>query len=85
MARQLALPIRCDQTKSVPSLRAPDFGEPVFFKDNVVNTPLLQKIAGGETCLSAANHDDGEVLLRRRGADRFHDGLNVSAHEPDGG
>ena len=80
MAGELALPVRRDQTKGVPSFRAPGFCESVLFKDNVVNSPLLQQVAGGEAGLSAADHNDGEVRLRRCGNLRFHDSLIIRTH-----
>ncbi len=83
MARELALPIRRDQTKGVPSLRAPGFCESVLFEDDVVDSPLLQEVAGRESRLSAADHDDGEMLLRRRGNGRFHNSLMVRTRGGD--
>ena len=56
MARELALPVRRNETKGVPSFRAPGFCESVLFKDNVVDSPFLQSVAGREPGLSAADY-----------------------------
>src|ERR1700751_354080 len=80
MTGQLALPVRCYQTKGVPALRSPGFCESVLFEDDVVNSPLLEQVAGGQARLSATDHYDGEVLLGRLSNERFHDGLVVGTH-----
>jgi hypothetical protein len=85
MPGQLALPVWRDQAKGVPALRAPGFCQPVLFEDDVVDSSLLQKVAGGKTRLSAADHDDGKVPFLRRGSGRLHDGLVVRAHGLSGG
>jgi hypothetical protein len=51
----------------------------------VVDSPFLKQVAGGKTCLSATNHNDGEVLLWGRGNERFDVGLIVSIHGADPG
>ncbi len=80
MTRKLALPVRCYQTEGIPSLRAPGFCKSLFFEYDMVNSALLEQIAGRESRLSTADHHDGEVLLRRLGNEPFHDVLIVRTH-----
>jgi hypothetical protein len=58
-SRQATLPVGSDQTEGIPTLRSPRFSDPVPFKDEVINSLLLETIANREPSLAPADDDDG--------------------------
>ncbi|MDT4874229.1 hypothetical protein FQZ97_1095170 [compost metagenome] len=66
VAGQGALPVGGYQAEIVPALGTPAVGETVLFQHQVVDTFLLQVVAGGEASLAAANDDDA-VMGNRNG------------------